>query len=175
MKPKFAFTVLYAHRGDDATPFMGFHRDDKQRAFDCLRRLSMAWPNTTYWLRKGRKTLVRIERGEIHRSRASAYHQAHMRFKAQMAAIEREANKARPETRTVTIPACAEHDGVAAITVSLPWRCIHCGGPRGEPGQTISWDGSRRLACHGWTNPCGHVEKYSEIRGWLQSHGGALA
>lgn len=89
MKPKFAFTVLYAHRGDDATPFMGFHRDDKQRAFDCLRRLSMAWPNTTYWLRKGRKTLVRIERGEIHRSRASAYHQAHMRFKAQMAAIER--------------------------------------------------------------------------------------
>lgn len=66
--------------------------------------------------------------------------------------------------RTVTIPACEQHDGYSAVTLRLPWRCIHCGGPRGEPFDTISYDGSRRLGCHGWTNPCGHVEKYSEVR-----------
>lgn len=67
-------------------------------------------------------------------------------------------------TRTVTIPACAEHEGLFAVQVTLPWVCLHCGGPRGEPFETISYDGSRRLGVHGWTNPCGHIEKYSEVR-----------
>jgi hypothetical protein len=66
--------------------------------------------------------------------------------------------------RMVTIPACEQHDGYYAISVIVPWRCIHCGGPRGEPFDAISYDGSRRLAVHGWTNPCGHVEKYSAVR-----------
>ena len=70
-------------------------------------------------------------------------------------------------TRTITIPACAEHEGFHAMLVTLPWVCLHCGGPRGEPFETISYDGSRRLAVHGWTNPCGHVEKYSEVRAAL--------
>lgn len=70
--------------------------------------------------------------------------------------------------RTVTIPGCVEHEGLLAITVTLPWTCLHCGGPRGEPVDTISYDGSRRLGVHGWTNPCGHIEKYSEIREWLR-------
>jgi hypothetical protein len=69
--------------------------------------------------------------------------------------------------RTVTIPACVQHDGYSAMTVTLAWRCIHCGGPRGEPVDGVSWDGSRQLACHTWSNPCGHVEKYSEVRAWL--------
>lgn len=72
------------------------------------------------------------------------------------------------ETRTVTIPACVEHDGFAALTVTLPWTCIYCGGPRGEPHDTISYDGGRRLHCHGWSNPCGHVEKYREVRNQIQ-------
>lgn len=28
----------------------------------------------------------------------------------------------------------------------------------------ISYDGSRRLACDGWTNPCGHVDTYAAVR-----------
>ncbi|MBX9348789.1 hypothetical protein K5M36_17010 [Chromobacterium vaccinii] len=68
------------------------------------------------------------------------------------------------DTRTVTIPARDEHEGCYSITVTLPWRCLHCGAPRGEPSWTTSWDGSRRLAVHGWQNPCGHTEKYSAIR-----------
>lgn len=71
--------------------------------------------------------------------------------------------------RTVTIPATEEHDGYASLTVTLPWTCLECGGPRGEPFQTISWDGSRRLYCDGWINPCGHVEKYSSVRANLSA------
>lgn len=71
------------------------------------------------------------------------------------------------EEREVRIPACAQHDGYASIRVRLPWRCLHCDGPRGEPQDVISWDGSRRLACHGWVNPCGHVELYREVRNAL--------
>lgn len=67
-------------------------------------------------------------------------------------------------TRTVTIPAMEAHDGTAAVRVTLPWRCLHCHGPRGEPAPTVSYDGSRRLAVDGWSNPCGHTEKYSEVR-----------
>lgn len=71
--------------------------------------------------------------------------------------------------RTVTIPACAEHDGVHALRLALPWRCIHCGGPRGEPFPTTSYDGSRRLVCDGWDNPCRHVEKYGDVRDALKA------
>ena len=75
------------------------------------------------------------------------------------------------EFRTVVIPACEQHDGYAAITVSLPWVCLECGGPRGKPVKTVSYDGSRRLQVHGWSNPCGHVEKYSTIRANLPDVG----
>ena len=68
------------------------------------------------------------------------------------------------DVRTVTIPACEQHDGFAQVTLSLPWVCLHCGGPRGEPYKGISYDGSRRLAVDCWTNPCGHGEKYSTVR-----------
>lgn len=68
------------------------------------------------------------------------------------------------ETRTVTIPACAEHNGFASTRVTLLWVCPTCGGPRGEPAPTISYDGSRRLGCDGWTNPCGHIDGYAAVR-----------
>lgn len=66
----------------------------------------------------------------------------------------------------VTIPACSEHAGFPGntITVEISDRCPVCGGPRGKPYETISYDGSRRLAVDGWKNPCGHVDKYSDVR-----------
>lgn len=73
-------------------------------------------------------------------------------------------NKVAAGTRTVTIPACAQHEGLYTVTVTVPWVCPTCGGPRGEPYDTVSWDGSRRLGCHGWTNACGHLDKYSAVR-----------
>ena len=36
-----------------------------------------------------------------------------------------------------------------------------------KPGRlraAISYDGSRRLNCDGWSNPCGHVDYYSAVR-----------
>lgn len=69
--------------------------------------------------------------------------------------------------RTIVIPSCEQHAGQDAITVTLPWACIHCGGPRGEPQPALSFDGSLRLSVHGWDNPCGHTETYAELRAWL--------
>lgn len=67
-------------------------------------------------------------------------------------------------TRTVTIPAREQHGGLDSITVALPWVCRECGAPRGEPFTSMSWDGSRQLAVDSWSNPCGHVELYCEVR-----------
>lgn len=67
-------------------------------------------------------------------------------------------------TRTVTIPSCGMHEGMYRRRVTLLWECPQCGGPRGEPFRTISYDGSRRLGCDGWVNPCGHTDYYSAVR-----------
>ena len=67
-------------------------------------------------------------------------------------------------TRTVRIPAAEAHGGFHSTTVTLLWECPRCGGPRGEVRPAVSYDGSRRLACDGWTNPCGHIDLYSNVR-----------
>ncbi len=74
-----------------------------------------------------------------------------------------------PEERTVTIPAREQHAEYSSITVTLPWVCRACDAPRGEPIRTTSWDGSRQLAVDSWSNPCGHVEKYSKVRRDLEA------
>ena len=68
------------------------------------------------------------------------------------------------EYRAVVIPGRVEHDGIYSMVVTLKWVCPVCGGPRGEPYQGWSYDGSRRLAVHQWDNPCGHIDKYSAVR-----------
>ncbi len=68
------------------------------------------------------------------------------------------------ESRTIVIPGCAEHAGLFSVHLTVPWVCMHCGGPRGEPYKGLSYDGSRRLAVDCWKNPCGHSETYAELR-----------
>jgi len=70
----------------------------------------------------------------------------------------------RTEVRTVRIPGSADHAGQHLITVTLRWVCPTCVGPRGPVRPAISYDGSRRLACDGWSNPCGHVDFYADVR-----------
>lgn len=70
----------------------------------------------------------------------------------------------QPTTRTVIIPARAEHEGFHSREVTLQWTCPVCGGVRGEPFATWSYDGSRRLYVHGWINPCGHIDNYDAVR-----------
>lgn len=70
--------------------------------------------------------------------------------------------------RKITIPARQDHAGMDSMTIAVPWACLQCGAPRGEPVMAVSYDGSRQLPAHGWLNPCGHIETYSEVReAWL--------
>ena len=75
------------------------------------------------------------------------------------------------EIKTVTIPALAQHEGYYKTAVRLYWTCPQCGGPRGDIFSTLSYDGSRRLGCDGWKNPCGHVDGYSDVRGEAKNNG----
>lgn len=68
------------------------------------------------------------------------------------------------ETRTVRIPGCDNHCGTHAVDVAVPWVCCTCGGPRGEPFESLSFDGSRRLGVHSWQNACGHIDFYFLVR-----------
>ena len=68
------------------------------------------------------------------------------------------------EQRTVRIPGSTEHAGHHLTSVTLRWVCPRCGGPRGLVRAAISYDGSRRLNCDGWSNPCGHIDYYSAVR-----------
>jgi hypothetical protein len=66
--------------------------------------------------------------------------------------------------RSVTIPGCLEHRGVRSVRVTVRWVCPVCGGPRGEPREAVSFDGTYRLVADRWDNPCGHVDKYDDVR-----------
>lgn len=68
-----------------------------------------------------------------------------------------------PVEQTVYIPSCEDHEGLYGRFVTVEWVCPVCGGPRGRPYETVSYDGSRRLHVSGWTNPCGHVDKYDDV------------
>ena len=70
----------------------------------------------------------------------------------------------KPELRTVQIPGSEQHAGQHLITITVAWVCPVCGGARGPVFRTISYDGSRRLGCDGWANPCGHTDLYAAVR-----------
>lgn len=73
--------------------------------------------------------------------------------------------------KEVYIPACDEHEGVYGMVVKLYWVCPVCGGPRGEVKNVRSYDGSRILYCNGWSNPCGHIDKYYMVREEARNNG----
>lgn len=67
----------------------------------------------------------------------------------------------------VEIPTCVEHEGYPGNIgrYEIADTCPTCGGPRAkETFKGLSYDGSRRLSVDCWHNPCGHVDKYSDVR-----------
>ncbi len=66
--------------------------------------------------------------------------------------------------KEVCIPACEEHEGYKTVKIKLRWVCPICGQPRGIIKDVLSYDGSLRLCCDGWKNPCGHTDKYDAVR-----------
>ena len=69
-----------------------------------------------------------------------------------------------PPIKTVCIPSCANHAGLYAVNVKLYWICPICGKPRGEPALALSYDGGLYLSVDHWTNPCGHIDYYADVR-----------
>lgn len=71
----------------------------------------------------------------------------------------------KDDIREVIIPACEQHEGIYTVAVKVHWICPVCGRPRGKDiYKTASYDGSRRLIVNGWTNKCGHVDRYYQVR-----------
>ena len=70
------------------------------------------------------------------------------------------------EPMRVLIPSKEQHGGFEwnRVEVKIEARCPVCGGERGWAKKGFSYDGSRRLSVDTWTNPCGHVDKYSAVR-----------
>ena len=69
----------------------------------------------------------------------------------------------RTPTMTVTIPSTLEHNGFYSSTVKILETCPICGERRGDTYKGISYDGSRRLLVDQWDNPCGHIDKYTDV------------
>jgi len=65
---------------------------------------------------------------------------------------------------TVIIPAKDDHGGLDKIMVHIHDFCPVCGEKRGEPYNVRSYDGSCYMICDGWTNKCGHIDLYSDVR-----------
>ncbi|WP_367128267.1 hypothetical protein [Saccharothrix sp. HUAS TT1] len=67
-----------------------------------------------------------------------------------------------PEVRTVRVQDRQDHFP-RIVTVTVPWVCPKCGGPRGEVNPTeIPLFGSRR-AVDTWRNPCGHIDHHRDV------------
>ncbi len=94
----------------------------------------------------------------------SAWQEYRMQSNISMELLVQYGPAPRPAQKKVAVPKCVEHGGVHKIEITLDWVCPKCGGPRGEPYRTLSFDGSRRLGCDGWINPCGHIDTYSDVR-----------
>lgn len=69
----------------------------------------------------------------------------------------------------ITVPARTDHKGKDSIEIEVRWFCPECGGQRGEiyDAVSISMDKNGRfgkpLDCHGWNNPCGHIDDYPSL------------
>ncbi len=74
-----------------------------------------------------------------------------------------QANEAQ-SVKEVCIPACEEHEWHKTVKIKLRWVCPVCGQPSGIIKDVLSYDGSLRLCCDGWKNPCGHTDKYDAVR-----------
>jgi hypothetical protein len=64
----------------------------------------------------------------------------------------------------VEIPTYEQHGGILRDTYQISDYCPACGGLRGKPFRTLSYDGSASMEVDGWINECGHVDTYSAVR-----------
>ena len=83
-----------------------------------------------------------------------------------------ELSEAMTEMRTVTVRDRRAEDAawgssgpftIITRTVTVPWVCPQCGGPRGEiHGMNMCEDGDYAWM-NVWGNPCGHIDMYPDV------------
>ena len=68
-------------------------------------------------------------------------------------------------SRSIVIPDRSGwgYTGVNPTRITVPWVCIFCGGERGEPYWHNFCEDGHWYQVHRWDNPCGHVEKYTDV------------
>lgn len=66
------------------------------------------------------------------------------------------------ETKTVKVVNRYEMLPVVQ-TITVPWVCLKCGGPRGEPFGHNFFEDGQSYHVDRWENPCGHVELYTTV------------
>jgi hypothetical protein len=49
------------------------------------------------------------------------------------------------------------------LRVTIPDICPVCGGQRGEPKNHNFYEDGDWYSCDRWENPCGHIDKYSDV------------
>ncbi|WP_030672214.1 hypothetical protein [Streptomyces sp. NRRL B-1347] len=64
------------------------------------------------------------------------------------------------------------YEGVAICTVEISSTCPRCGEPRGPVRPDPFVHDGQRLVRDQWTNPCGHVDQYSEVIAEARRHWG---
>ena len=53
--------------------------------------------------------------------------------------------------------------GIRTKTVTVPWVCPVCGGPRGVPFRTTIRDDGDAARADAWNNECGHVDMWEHV------------
>lgn len=51
----------------------------------------------------------------------------------------------------------------AIVSVTIADDCPRCGGPRGVPVSTRQHEDGETYWVSTWTNPCGHIDAYTEV------------
>lgn len=83
-----------------------------------------------------------------------------------------------PPTRTVRVIdreaerrfwGTSAHPYLPIPSVTLPWVCPVCGGPRGEPYNYNFCEDGSWYSCDRWENPCGHIDRYADVLARLQA------
>lgn len=55
------------------------------------------------------------------------------------------------------------HYGIITKEIEISDKCPVCDGPRGEPEPHYTYENDCIAWPHVWTNPCGHLDKYSDL------------
>lgn len=63
---------------------------------------------------------------------------------------------------------------IRIVQVTISDKCPVCGGQRGKPYNHNFCEDGDWYSCDKWDNPCGHIDKYSDVLQEAQSAGSTV-